>query len=227
MKLEDLMTTDVITVGVDTSLKEAARRMIEAGVSGLLVTGTRGELLGIISEGDFVANESHRREGTRPRILKWFLDDEEIPTFERTVEDIMTAEVLTLPPDADHTEAARLMQKAGIKRIPVIAEGGKLLGLVARSDILRAFARPDSEIADEITEHVMRKVLWLDPRKVTIRVDDGNVSMAGRLETKSDAHLLVEMTKRLDGVVSVSDSLTWEVDNSKVTMVPPPLGPNW
>ncbi len=221
------MTTDVITVGVDTSLKEAARRMIEAGISGLLVTGDRGELLGIVSEGDFIASESHRREETKPRILRWFLEDEEVPTFERTVGDIMTTGVLTLPPDADHPEAARLMQKAGIKRIPVVTDDGQLLGLVSRSDILRAFARSDSEIAEEITGHVMRKVLWLDPNKITVRVEDGNVTMSGRLETKSDAQLLVELTKRLDGVVSVADGLTWDFDNSKTTMVPPRPGPNW
>ena len=227
MKLEDLMTTDVITVGVDTSLKEAARRMIEAGISGLLVTGDRGELLGIVSEADFVAGESHRREKTKPRILRWFLEDGDVPTFERTVGDIMTTGVLTLPPEADHPEAARLMQKAGIKRIPIVTDDGRLLGLVSRSDILRAFARSDSEIAEEIADHVMRKVLWLDPHRVTVRVEDGNVTISGRLETRSDAELLVELTKRLDGVVSVVDSLTWEFDNSKTSMVPPRLGPNW
>ena len=227
MKLRDLMTTDVITVGIDTSLKEAARRMIDAGISGLLVTGTEGELLGIVSEGDFVASEAHRRERSKPRVLRWFLDDVAVPTFERTVGDIMTREVLTLPPGADHPEAARLMQKASIKRVPVVTEDGRLQGLVSRSDILRAFARSDAEIIEEITEHIMRKVLWIDPRKMTVVVEEGNVSFSGRLETRSDAQLLVELTKRLDGVVSVSDNLTWEVDNTKLEMTTPPLGPNW
>lgn len=227
MKLRDLMTTQVITVGADTSLKEAARRMIEAGVSGLLVTGGKGDLLGVVSEGDFVASESHRRERSKPRMLRWLMGDNEIPAFEKTVGDVMTTEVLTLPPDADHPEAARLMQKANIKRIPVVSESGHIEGLVTRADILRAFARLDTEIAEEIKGHVMRKVLWIDPRKVTIRVDEGNVSLSGRLQTKSDAQLLVELTKRLDGVVSVSDSLTWEIDNTRLEMTTPPPGPSW
>jgi CBS domain-containing protein len=141
----------------------------------------------------------------------------------------MTPDVITLGPDVDHAEAARVMKKAGIKRIPVVDEGGKLIGLVSRSDILRAFARSDGDIVAEIRDHLMRKVLWIDPRLVDIVCEDGNLVLIGNLETRSDASLLVELTGRLDGVVSVNDRLTWTVDNTKVEMVasPRPVVPNW
>jgi CBS domain-containing protein len=217
MKVRDLMTSPVISVGPKTSLKEAARRMIEAGVSGLVVTEDNGALAGVITEADFVKNESGRRAGKRARLLRWFWNGNEMPTTERLVSDVMTSDVITLDPDADHVEAARVMQRAGVKRIPIV-EDGAVKGIVSRSDILRAFARPDSDILEEIRDHVMGEVLWIDPRRVEVRSSDGNVELHGHLETKSDAVLLEDLTKRLDGVVSVNSQLTWEIDNTKLEM---------
>lgn len=223
MRVRDLMTADVITIGPEASLKEAARRMIEAGVSGLAVTQEDGALVGVITEADFVKSESDRRPKKRARVLSWFSHDVEVPHFERLVGDVMTPDVVTVSAEADHAEAARLMQTKKIKRLPVV-EGDELIGIVSRSDILRAFARPDESIISELQEHVMRKVLWIDPKRVEVHVVEGNVVLEGRLETKSDAVLLEDLAGRLDGVVSVKSRLTWEVDNTKLEMVSPPPG---
>ena len=224
MKISELMTTDVLTVGPRTSLKEVARRMLRAGVSGMPVTSDEGELVGIITEADFVAGEADRRTGKRAGLLRFFTDHGEIPTHERTVGDVMTRDVVVVSPDADHAEAARLMERERVKRLPVIDDAGQLVGLVSRADMLRAFVRPDQEIIEEIRDQVMRKILWIDPNRATIECVDGNVVFRGRLETRSDANLLVELTKRLDGVASVADHLDWDVDNTKVEMVSPPVG---
>jgi CBS domain-containing protein len=227
MRLEELMTRDVITIGPEAPLKEAARRMIEARISGLPVTDETGALIGVITEADFVKEEAGRRSTKRARLLRWFHKEEPLDT-ERLVGDVMTREVFTLDESADHADAARLMQAKRIKRIPVVAVDGRLLGVVSRSDILRAFARSDAEIIDEVTERVMRHIRWIDPKRVTVTSTDGNVVLRGQLETKSDANLLVELVDRLDGVVSVTGQLTWEVDNAKVPMVSqPPVGAGW
>ncbi len=223
MQIKQLMTTDVLTVGPDTSLKEAARRMLEAGISGIPVTDDEGALIGIITEADFVATEADRRVKRRAGLLRFFMEQPDIPSRERKVGDVMTEEVVTVTPEGDHAEAARLMENERVKRLPVVEEG-RLVGVVSRADMLRAFTRPDSEIIEEIREHVMRKVLWIDPGRVTIESIDGNVVLRGKLETRSDAGLLVELTKRLDGVASVGDHLDWEVDNNKLEMVSPPVG---
>jgi CBS domain-containing protein len=223
MRVKDLMTKGLITVGSDESLKEAARRMIEAGISGLLVTDGDGELQGVITEADFVKAESGRRAGKRARLLRWFSNGEpKIPSSQRLVRDVMTSEVITLGPNADHAEAARVMQRAGIKRVPIVDRDGLPIGIVSRSDILRAFARPDSEIVDEVVDHIIGDVLWIDPRRVHVISVDGNVTLNGQLETRSDATLLEDLVRRVDGVVSLASSLSWEVDNSKLEMVPPP-----
>ncbi len=229
MKLRTLMTRDLISVGPDASLKEAARRMVEAGVSGLPVTDSFAHLVGIVSEADFVATEADRRRERRAGLLRFLFRDTEMPTGERLVRDVMSTELITLGPDADHTEAARVMQRERIKRIPVV-EDGRLVGLVSRSDIMRVFARSDLEIIEEINDHIMGDVLWIDPRRVTVRCDDGNVELRGRLETKTDADLLGKLVARADGVVSVANHLDWDVDNTRLetvglpVMVPPRRG---
>lgn len=221
MKISELMTVDVLTVGVGTSLKEAARRMLEAGVSGLPVTGDDGELRGIITEADFVASEAERRAKQRAGLLRFFTGQHDLPDHELKVGDVMTTDLIVVSPDDDHADAARRMQKEHVKRLPVV-EDGRLVGVVSRADMLRAFTRPDQGIIDEIYDHVMRRVLWIDPKRVTVESIEGNVVMRGKLETRTDAKLLVELTKRLDGVASVSDQLDWEVDNTKEEMVSPP-----
>jgi CBS-domain-containing membrane protein len=221
MKLSELMTRDVITIGPEAPLKEAARRMIEAGVSGLPVTDEHGDLIGVITEADFVKEEANRRAHRRARLLRW-LDREESYHEHRIVADVMTRVVITLGPEADHAEAARLMKKSNIKRVPVLSSSGELVGLVSRTDILRAFARPDADIVEEIRTRVAVRIMWIDPKLVQIISEDGNVTLAGELETKSDVTLLTELTRRLDGVVSVEDRLTWKVDDTRLQMVPPP-----
>lgn len=227
MKLAELMTTDVITIGPGATLKEAARRMIEARISGLPVTDETGKLVGMITEADFVKEEAGRRSAKRARLLRWFHKDAPLDV-ERLVGDVMTNEVLTLGVDDDHADAARLMRDKNIKRIPVVDSAGDLAGLVSRSDILRAFARSDTEILEEISDQVIRHILWIDPKRVNVKSIDGNVTLSGRLETKSEAHVLVEFVNRVDGVVSVKDQMSWEVDNTKLQMVSPSApGPNW
>ena len=152
-----------------------------------------------------------------------FVDDPRgaVTEADRLVGEVMTTALVTIGPDADHAEAARLMRKANVKRLPVVDDYGNLVGLVSRTDILRVFIRPDAEIIAEIRERVMRKVLWIDPRPVKVVCEDGNVSLSGTLETQTDAELLVELARRLDGVVSVQDRLTWSVGNSGLEMMPP------
>lgn len=223
MRIRDLMTTDVITIGPEVSIKEAARRMLEAGVSGLPVTDGEGKLVGILTEADFLATESERgRKSRTNRLLRVFTGDVEPFAKERNVGDVMSTEMITVGPDADHTEAARIMEKTGVKRLPVV-DGSGLRGLISRADILRAFARADLEIIEEIEERILGQTLWVDPEKVEVGSVDGNVTLSGRLSTRTEAQLLVELVKRVDGVASVNDRLSWDVDDTRHSPLAPPI----
>jgi CBS domain-containing protein len=211
MKVRQLMTKEVATIAESASLKEAVRMMIECKVSGLPVLDAGGRVVGIVSEGDVVHQET-LRSATTP-LRSFFRSTEEAST---TVAEAMTAKVISIGGDADHTEAARLMESSGVKRLPVIGPDGALLGIISRSDVLRVFGRPDSDIRDEIVAEVIERILWLDPAVIQVKVEDGTVNLAGTVPTRSDARILEEMSKRIDGVVKVgAERLGFDLDDTK------------
>jgi CBS domain-containing protein len=128
----------------------------------------------------------------------------------------MTKKVKTIRDEADHTEAARLMESTGVKRLPVTNSDGRLVGILSRSDILKIFARADADISQEIRSEVIERILWLEPARLTVDVAEGVVTLEGTVPTKSDSRILEEMARRIDGVVNVSaERLRYELDDTK------------
>jgi CBS-domain-containing membrane protein len=215
MKVEELMQRDVVTVTPGTSLKVVAGLLLELRISGLPVVDADGEVLGVISEGDIVAKE----QGTAlasPHRLRWLFRGDERGGDRRDARDAgdaMSAPAITVDPLRSIADAARLMTEHGVKRLPVVSQG-KLVGIVTRSDLVRAFTRTDAEIELEIRDDVLLGSLWIDPTRVRLTVTNGEVTLDGRLETRTQAEILAAYVARVPGVVSVDDSLlTWAVDD--------------
>ena len=124
----------------------------------------------------------------------------------------MSTPAQTITPDRPLAEAATIMLDEGVNRLPVVDTDGKLVGLVSRGDLVRAFARPDDEIRREIEEDVVRKTLWLDPATLDVTVTNGIVTLAGDVASAADAELLPTLTREVPGVVQVSSSLTHRVE---------------
>ncbi|MGZ8688135.1 MAG: CBS domain-containing protein [Gaiellaceae bacterium] len=211
MKVQDVMTTDVTTTNVDASLKEAALELVRHRISGMPVVNGDGHVVGVVSEADILAKEGDDRRGGSG-FLQWLVDPGDPWITARfdavTVGDAMSRPALTIGPDRPLTEVATIMLDQGINRLPVVDEDGKLIGLVSRGDLVRAFARPDAEIRHEIEEDVIRKALWLDPTTVDVTVTNGVVTLSGEVASAADAELLPTFTRKVPGVVEVSSSLT-------------------
>lgn len=219
MRIRDLMTTDVITVSPETSIKSAASQMVEAGVSGLVVTNSDDEVVGILSEADFVKSAANRGSEERAGLLRWFARPSRPEIAGTHVGEIMTTPVLIVAPGAKHQEAARLMDRKGVKRLPVV-EDGELIGIISRADIVRAFNRSDEEIRNEIVGELLPHVLWIDPERLRVTCDDGVVQLQGQLATKVDAELVEYMAGRVDGVIGVEANLSWEFNPAEHTSQP-------
>jgi CBS domain-containing protein len=208
MKIRDLMTTDVVTVTPETTLKDAAALLVARGISGVPVVNAEGVVVGVFSEADVLVKEGG--EGRREGLLGWLFEPDstlEQKLTAKTVGDAMTAPAITVDPDVPtHKAAARMVDNA-VNRLPVV-EDGKLVGIVTRADLVRAFTRSDEEIADEIRTEILRRTLWLEPGAVTIGVADGVVKLAGQVETETDAELLPLFVERVPGVVSVQTALS-------------------
>lgn len=215
MKVQEIMTTDVLTIGPEAPLKDVARILVEHRVSGIPVCDIERRVLGVVSEGD-ILYKSQARDG-RGGPLAWLLDSGSASAAAkaaaRTVDEAMTAPAITISPLRSVDEAARLMTEHGVNRLPVVA-GGELVGIVTRADLVRAFTRSDAAIRDEIVEELLERTLWLEPGAVQVGVVAGHVRLAGRLQTRSDATLLERLVARVAGVVSVESELGWVVDDS-------------
>jgi CBS domain-containing protein len=213
MQVREVMTTEVMTVGPDAGLKAAARLMIDNGISGLPVVDDDGTLVGIITEADFLSREARRSHRRYRRLLEAIFGEREPQPAGDTVGDAMTRHPIVVDPDTRVAEAAREMADRGIKRVPVVDEGGKLVGIVSRADIMRLFTRPDAAIATQIRDDVAGRVLLIDPERVSVGVAEGVVRLGGSVPTRSDARLLEELSRRIEGVVRVENDVTYDVDD--------------
>lgn len=203
MKIADVMTTDVLSVRPDTSLKDVARILSARGISGMPVVDDDERVIGVISEADILAKERRPREETlRERLLGERHDGAK--SSARTAGEAMTAPAITIAAHRWVDAAASLMLDCGVNRLPVVDRDGRLAGIVTRADLVRAFASSDDRISREIREEVLRRELWLDPASFEVDVEEGEVELAGPLDSDAQRELLVHRVRLVPGVVSVA-----------------------
>jgi CBS domain-containing protein len=106
------------------------------------------------------------------------------------------------------------MTARGVNRLPVVDEG-RLVGIVTRADLVRAYVRSDEELAGTIRDDVLLRILWLDPAQFTVRVVDGVASIGGRVERRSTAEMVERAVAMVPGIVDVEANLSWAMDDSR------------
>ncbi len=215
----DVMTRNVVVVGPDTDFKTCVRRMQEHKVSALPVVDQDRKLVGIVSEADLLAKE--RRRGERRRLLS-ATSEEDGQAAGRTAGQVMTSPAICISPDASIPQAARLMYREAVKRLPVVDAGGVVVGIVSRADLLKTYVRSDDAIKRDIVSDVITRALFIDPKAVDVEVADGVVKLSGELETRSLSRLLIELAQRVEGTVAVESELKWRFDDSRLRVEKPP-----
>ena len=199
MDVVDIMTREVLFVAPDTSVREAALLMLENRISGLPVM-ENDTLVGILSEADYVAQDSSR--SWRARVL---LEGDQGPLGgAEKVGELMSREPITVPVTATVHEAARLMTRAGVKRLPVVDEG-RMVGIVTRSDLIRAYVRSDEDLADDARE--MLAVLPDPLSRVAVAVSGAVVTLSGEVRTIEEAQLVARIVKGVEGMAGVDNQL--------------------
>ncbi|WP_339132827.1 CBS domain-containing protein [Streptomyces sp. f51] len=131
-----------------------------------------------------------------------------------TAEQLMSTPAITVHPEQRVADAARVMERHRVERLPVVDEEDRLIGIATRRDLLRVFLRTDEEIRREIAEDVLGRALSLPPHAVIVSVGEGVVTLEGRLEHRSEIPEAIRLTWRVDGVVGVMNSLTFRVDDT-------------
>ncbi len=209
MKVEDVMTKDVRTIPPEATLKAVANVLTDARISGLPVVGASGEVVGVVSEGDILRKEKGPDEPPRGVVGWFFAEPPEVreKLAARVVGEAMSSPAITIEPWQPVQRAAAMMIDHGVNRLPVVNDDGRLVGIVTRKDLVRAFVRTDAEIKREILDDVILRSLWIAPDQVAIDVIDGDVTIGGHVDTQLDAELVRRLVERLPGVVSVKCEL--------------------
>jgi CBS domain-containing protein len=207
------MTKDAVVVGPDEDFKSCVKLMNLHEVSALPVVDRAGKALGVLSESDLLARE-RERGAKRPLLgIRW---GEDGAVAGRTAGEMMTAPAICIRPAASIPEAARLMHREVVKRLPVVDANGVVIGVVSRADLLKTFTRSDESIRRDIVDHVIKKALFIDPRTVHVDVTNGLVRLSGELESKSLCNLLVQMAERVEGTVAVDSTLTFRLNDTNI-----------
>ncbi|MFE5666710.1 CBS domain-containing protein [Streptomyces niveus] len=213
----ELMTRDVVSVRLDTPFKEIARALADHGVSAVPVLDDGDRPVGVVSEADLLRKAANRSDMSGRTPLP------HLEAWERArAEGVVAAEIMNAPAICAHpqwtvVEAARLMAEQHVKRLPVVDETDKLLGIVSRSDLLRVFLRRDSAIHEEISRDILARTLRLAPSAVTADVEQGQVSLHGAVDDEHTAAVLLRLCGSVDGVVAVSEDLKHPSEETGLT----------
>ncbi|MER9330653.1 CBS domain-containing protein [Mesorhizobium sp. M0488] len=220
MQAAAIMTTPVIAIDPSASIAEAAALMLSNKISGLPVIRNDGALVGIVSEGDFLRRRELGTQRKRPRWLEFLvgpgsLAQEYVLANGRLVEEVMTDSVITASPNTTLEQVVELMTQHGVKRIPVV-DHEKVVGMIARSDLLRALLRISSNSAsntvsdDQIRQNIIAELStqkWANAELIKVAVENGVVELSGAIFDERQRQATIVAAENVPGVKVVADNL--------------------
>ncbi|MFI8437844.1 CBS domain-containing protein [Streptomyces sp. NPDC079020] len=191
--VDDVMTHAVVSARLDAPVKEIVQSMRRWGVSAVPVLSAEGRVVGVVSEADVlgkVPGEDHDDSGSV------------------TAGGLMSAPAVTVPRGATIAGAARLMGRGHLKRLPVVDEDGRPVGVVSRGDLLKVYLRSDAELAEDVRRELLTHLIPEGDAALTVRVTDGAVTLTGRLPQSVPADLALRLTRAVPGVVDAAAEFT-------------------
>jgi len=196
----ELMTREVVRVAPPTGFREIVALLREYDITAVPVVDGEDRPLGVVSEADLMRTQAAQED---PGVL---LPPPTAPDVgPATARELMSSPAVCTTPDASVVEAARLMARHGVKRLPVVDEEGRLVGMVSRRDLLRVFLRDDPAIRQEIVEDVLGRTEGVSPAAVGVEVEQGRVVLSGTIEPAYLVPVVLRLCRAVDGVVSVTD----------------------
>jgi CBS domain-containing protein len=212
--VEAVMTAEVITARPSSPFLELVGLLEQHRISALPVTDDSGRLVGIVSEADLLIKQGYPHGAQDAGLVDAIRHRGRFGKASgTTAAEVMTRRVVSVPLGTPVVNAARLMIRLGVKRLPVVDAVGRLVGIVTRADLLRVFLRPDLAIRWEVEHDVIRGRLGLSAGEVQVAVRDGAVALHGEVERRSEVAALVRQVQAVEGVVEVDGGLTWRVDD--------------
>lgn len=220
MRAKNVMTGGVMCLNVKESVFDAAELLLGAGVSAAPVVDDKGAIVGIVSEADLI----RRAEiGTAPRKswLSRLLNSDAnaardfVATHGRKVSDVMTREVVTADEEATLRDLVELIEKHGVKRIPIV-RAGKLVGVVSRANLLEALLsrEPEGSVVQPTDKELRQAVLdalesraWTSKWPTNVFANEGVVHLWGFVESDEVRKAYRVVAENVPGVKRVKSHL--------------------
>jgi CBS domain-containing protein len=234
MKAKDVMTANVVSIDPDQTVLQAARLMLQHHISGLPVVDSSGNLVGVLSEGDFLRRRETQTEHRRSRWLEFLMGPGRIASeYTRShgskVGEVMTRDVRTVDEDTALEDIVELMERHRIKRVPVM-RGTKMVGIITRSNLMHAMvsmarsapavAKDDAAIREQLMAE-FKKQEWAPVGMINAVVKDGVVELWGAIVDERQRAALKVAAENAPGVKGVKDHLVWIEPISGVAIEPP------
>jgi CBS domain-containing protein len=225
MLAADVMTTAVLTVQPTMTVRETAQLFVTNRISGAPVVDAQGRVVGMISEGDLLHREElETHESARSWWLNFFAASSRdaadyVKSHARTVEDVMTQDVISVNETATLSEIADLLETHRIKRVPVL-RGGMLVGIVSRANLIQALASApeddapaqaasDAEIRARLLGEIAGRKWSYVGRNLMVR--DGVVHLWGSFWSSEEIHAARVAAENIPGVRRVEEHIDREV----------------
>ncbi|MGW7571048.1 CBS domain-containing protein [Streptomyces tendae] len=210
----EVMTRDVVHARRTTPFKAVVRLLDHHRIGGLPVIDADDKVLGVLSGSDLIRNQAHRDgPAPPPAVTAGDVTAGDVTAGDVTAGNLMSSPAITMHPEQTVPDAARLMQRRGVERLPVVDEADRLVGIATRRDLLRVFLRADDDIRRQVTEEIVVTAMRLPSDTVRVAARDGVVTLDGRVEARDQVPELVHAVWRLDGVVGVVNSLGFRIDD--------------
>ena len=222
MKALDVMARTVISVDPDATVLQAARQMLQHRLSGLPVIDKSGNLVGILSEGDFLRRRETQTERKHSRWLEFLMGPGKLAaeythSHGSKVAEVMTVDVCTVTEDTPLEDVVELMERRRIKRVPVV-RGKQVVGIITRANLMHAMvslartapkdAKDDATIREKLLAE-MQKEKWAPTAMVNVVVRGGVVELWGSIFDERHREALKVMAENISGVQAVKDHLVW------------------
>ncbi|MFM9648882.1 CBS domain-containing protein [Streptomyces galilaeus] len=206
--VRDVMRVPAVSVPGDMPFLDVARTLSREHLSAVPVVDAEDHVVGVVSESDLLAKAAVMAAPHRPgpigRLREHHLYEK---SRGETAATLMTYPAVTVHPGELVTDAAWTAARSRLKRLPVTDHHGRLVGAVSRIDLLRSLIRDDAEIREDIESRILRREFLLDVGSIEVTVDNGVVTVAGRLD-KTLVPKLLEAIRETDDVVKVVDDLS-------------------
>jgi CBS domain-containing protein len=214
LTVADVMTYGAVSAVADTPYRDLVDLLEMRSVNAVPIVDSFDRVLGVVSASDLLHRIEFAGGVDPPRIFESRRHRRDRRKASgAAAEQLMTSPAITVSKRTSVADAARLMEVTGVRRLPVIDDLGRLIGMVTNRDLLKVFLRPDDHIKRQVVVDILSDMDGGRAGVVSVEVHDGAVLLAGDLERRTAVEELTSRVEAVEGVVSVENQIEWEIDD--------------